>query len=72
VSYYNDHSHSGEYAETSHHHGYYDLDSVAEEHHRHYDTESLIDGLREDLNSLRYRVADLEEQIHDMQQLAES
>ena len=56
-----DHGHPGEYAGTSHSHGFYELLDVAEEHHRHYDHESEIAGLREDLGRALERIRDLED-----------
>lgn len=37
-----------------------EIHGAADQHHRHYDLESLIDGLREDLNRSLERIAALE------------
>lgn len=58
---WSDHDHRGEYADTSHGHGFHELLDVAEEHHRHYDTESEIHGLREDLGRAGERIRELED-----------
>ena len=55
------HDHRGDYADTQHGHGFYELLDVAEEHHRHYDTESEVRGLREDLGRAQERIRELED-----------
>jgi len=53
---------------TDHYHYASDLHQVAEEHHRHYDLEDKDAGQRQDLDSLHYRVSDLEEAIGELRQ----
>lgn len=61
----------------AHWHSRSDVDDVAERYHSHQELESLVAGLeslvaglREDLGRAESRIADLEECMHDHEQLS--
>ena len=54
----------------SHYHYIGDLHQVASAYHSHHDLESLIAGLREDLGHAESRIHDLEDRLHDHEQLS--
>jgi predicted HAD superfamily Cof-like phosphohydrolase len=43
-----------------------DIHGAAEEHHRHYDHEQNERDLRSELDGLRHRVSDLEEEVAEL------
>jgi hypothetical protein len=54
---------------SDHRHYADEIHGAAEQHHRHHDLESLIDGLREDLNRALERIRELEQDTPQARQL---